>query len=120
MICLGERWVVLQRGEVTEGCIINQIYRKGEEDLVIDEDLLARGLIWVQRSQIATNDSNGSLHSCIKEIIVDLSNSAVTLDSLHEGFFREILNDLEFLIPIADSSWVKTIQRYKCCIIGIY
>ena len=121
MVSLGEAWIVLLRGEIAEGRFTFdcpwEVYSIGEEDLVIDEHLLASALIGVQWSEVSTNDTDCSLDCSIEEIVVDLGNSSVPLNSLNESILGEVLNNLEFFIPVSDSSRVKAIQRKDCGII---
>ncbi len=113
MICLSERRIVLQRCEVAEGRVVlicsNKVNCEREEYLIVNEDLLSRSFIWVQRGQVTTDNGDGTFYSCIQEIVIDLLNCSVTLDSLQECLFGEILDYLEFFIPVTDTSRVKTI-----------
>lgn len=113
VICLGKGRVVLQGCQISERCVIHKVHSEGEEDLVIYEDLLAGSLIGVQGCKVPTDNCNGALDGGIKEIIVDLGNSAVALDPLHQGLLGEILNDLEFLVPVTDSTRVQTVEGYQ-------
>lgn len=119
MVCLSEGGVVLQGCQVSEGGIVHEIDCKGEEDLVVDENLLARGLVGVQGGQITTHNCDGTLDGSIKEVVVDLGDGTITLNSLHQGLLGEILHHLEFFVPIADSSGIKTEERNQRGLISI-
>ena len=101
-------------GQITERRVVfslsDKIDREREEYLVIYENLLLWCLIRVERSEVASDDRDSSLNSCLQEIIIDFLHCSVSLDSLCERLFGEVLDHLELFVPVADSSGVKAVQ----------
>lgn len=68
--------------------------------------MLLHGLVRVQRGKFSFNDGLGSLDGCFDEVLVHFQLRTVFLDSLEVGFGREVLDDLEFFVPITHRPWV--------------
>jgi hypothetical protein len=70
VVRLGVRGVALQRGVVLVACRV--VNCKTEKDLVVNVNMLAKGLIWVQRLYLAFNKSHGSGGGSSSEVCVDI------------------------------------------------
>lgn len=81
MIGLCKGWIVLCGSEITEG--VNEVHSKTEEDVVVDKHLLLRLFIGIEGNHVTINNSHCTFYCCIKEIVIDLNNGAVALESLH-------------------------------------
>ena len=62
---------------------VYQIDSKTKEDVVVDEDLLLRLLIRIQRHHIPVDYRAGSLNSCIQKVVVDFDDRTISLEALH-------------------------------------
>jgi hypothetical protein len=82
-----------------------------EEDLVVNVDVLAKGLIGVQWRNFTFDKGSCTSSGCLKEIIVDFGYGTVLLHSLDEVLSGEVLNNLEFFIPVVHLFGIDTIQR---------
>lgn len=109
MVRLGVRGITLQSGVVfvARGLINSET----EEDLVVNVDMLAKGLIWVQRLNLAFNKSHGTGSRSSSEVCVDIRYSSVSLHSLNEVLTGEVLHNLELFVPVVHLLGVDTIQR---------
>lgn len=76
------------------------VHSIGEKDLVKHIDVLAHWLIWVQWHNLALNESDSACRCSLQEIVVNLGYCSVFLHALDEVLRREVLNDLEFFVPI--------------------
>ena len=111
MVRLGVRGITLQSGVVfVARGLINS---KTEEDLVVNVDMLAKGLIWVQRLYLAFNKSHGTGGRSSSKVCVDIRNSSVSLHSLNEVLAGEVLHNLELFVPVVHLLGVDTIQRHN-------
>ena len=108
MVGLSPAWVVVCSCEILE--VLNDIKSVTEEDVVVDIYLAFCWLIGVKRSEISLDNCDCSLRCSLKEVVVDLLNSSVSLCSLSEIGFWEIFDQLIFFVPISDTSWVQTIE----------
>jgi len=84
---------------------------KTEKDLVVNVNVLFKWLVGVQACQFTLYDGLGSFSRSIYEVIVNFGDSAILLHSLHKVLSWEILHHLEFLVPVAKSLGVKTVER---------
>lgn len=109
MVGLSPAWIVISRGEILK--TVHQVDCKREENVVVDEDLLFLSFIRVKSRKIAFNNCNCSLCRSFQEVIVDFVDSSVFLCPLSKIISREVFDNLEFFIPISDTSWVEAIQR---------
>lgn len=115
VVRLSEAWVVLGGGQIAEWTLsfysTSEVHCVREEDLVVDEHLLTRALIGVQRGEVTTDYPYCSFHCGIEEVVVYFCNGSIALHALQEGLFGEVLDHLELLIPVADSAGIKAVQR---------
>ena len=109
MVGLSPTWVVVCGCEILE--VLNDIKSVTEEDIVVDKHLAFRWLIGVKRSEISLDNCNCSLSGSLKEVVVDLLNSSVSLCSLWKTVHWEVLDKLVLLVPISDASRVQAEER---------
>jgi hypothetical protein len=104
MISLSEAWIILRTGKIFER--INQVNSITEENVIIHEDLLSLSFIWVEWHQIAINDSLSTFYGCLQKVIIYFLDGSISLNSLNKAFSWEILNNLEFFIPVSNTLWI--------------
>ena len=107
-ICLWKAGELVTRGQIFE--VGGGVARAGEENLVVDENLLFTGFIWVQRHKLVIHNSFGSFICCLDKVGVDFVDGAIFLHTLHEGFCGEILHNLELFVPFAHILGVKPVK----------
>lgn len=114
MVGLSPTWVVVGSCEILE--VLHDVKSVTEEDIVVDKHLAFCRFIGVKSSEIALNNSNGSLSSSLKEVVVNLLYSSVPLCSLWKTVHWEVLDKLILFVPISDSSRVQAVERiYNLC-----
>jgi len=109
MVGLSPAWVVVCSCEILE--VLNDINGVTEEDVVVDIYLAFCWLIGVKRSEISLDNCDCSLRCSLKEVVVDLLNSSVSLCSLWQTVHWEVLDKLILLVPISDASRVQAVER---------
>lgn len=98
MVGLSEGGIAVAGGRV--GVAEREIHCETEEDLVVDVDMLTHGLVRVQRDDFTFDNCDRTLSCCVDKVTVHFSDSAVSLHPLNIVVDWEVLDNLEFLVPI--------------------
>ena len=83
-----------------------------EEDLVIHEDVRVFLLCGVQRLHVPFDDGLCALGGRYDKIMIDLQDGSISLATLCDSLFREVLHDLVLFVPVAHTLWIESIQRH--------
>ncbi len=112
MVGLGEGGVAVAGGRVrvAEG----KVYCETEEDLVVDIHVLTHCLVRVQWDDFTFDDCDRTLSCGFDKVTVHFSDSAVSLHPLNIVVDWEVLDNLEFFVPIVQLLQVHTMQGNYC------
>jgi hypothetical protein len=90
------------------------IYSKTEENLVVNVNVLAEGLVGIQRLNFTFDQSHSTCCGSFNEITVNFGYSSVPLHSLDKVFAWEVSDNLEFLIPVVHLLRIDAVEGHNC------
>ena len=93
-------------GVLVGGWAVN---RETEENLIVDVDVLAEGLVGIQRLDFTFDKSSGSSSGSLCKVSINFGDSSISLHSLDKVLTREVLDNLELFIPVMHLLRVNTV-----------